>query len=389
MEITYEKLCRICLKDSNNLTDLFAFTLTKENIHGVDFLRNLTGQKLAKSNTLPNNICGQCKENVVSSFELAQLCIASETSLRNQETRRMLRKIEEEALGEEEIVIKCEILNENESLEVPQTDQFLSDGASNDTFSEPEETAQIAEELRFTTIRTKNRYQCDACQLCFNNKTKYLKHQNTHDNSKSFKCSECSQSFSKKIHLNNHLRSHIKEKDKKFSCEKCGQQFLFEYLLRQHEFKHSDKKPFPCSKCSKGVLKIHMRKHTNERPYVCDLCGMSFRQSADLKSHHRTHTGEKPVLCTICGKKMSTTGQLTVHLRSHTGEKPFTCTICSRSFTTRTILVKHERIHTGERPYVCDVCGKAFNQSSTLKTHSKTHKANTTKEKEENKASQE
>ncbi|KAJ8917490.1 hypothetical protein NQ315_005539 [Exocentrus adspersus] len=376
--ISYEKICRICLKESDYLESLFTLKFTTDETFAVDFMRKITDLKMVEANTLPSNICSQCVKDVNAAFDLTQLCIASETALRNQETRRMLREIEEEALSEEEIVIKCEDGINQENLDAHQSPCEVSHG-SGDNLSDND---SVQEDLHFTTVKLKDKYKCEVCALSFNNKTKFNQHKKTHDKSKPFKCEECLQTFSKKLHLNVHLRSHIKQEDKKFSCEMCGKQFIFEYLLKQHEYKHKEEKPFPCTKCDKGcltaesVLKIHMRKHTNERPYICDICGTAFRRSTDLKSHNRTHTGEKPVLCTICGKKMSTTGQLTIHLRTHTGEKPFSCPVCSRAFVTKTILVKHQRIHTGERPYICDICGRAFNQSSTLRTHIKIHRPN-------------
>lgn len=198
--------------------------------------------------TLPSNICGECVEDVNMAFGFVQLCIASDSSLRNQETRRMLRQIEEEALGEEEIVIKCEELIEQENLYEQQNDH-AADRLSDDNLSESEVSQ---EDLHFTTVKVKDKYKCEVCVLSFNNKTKFNKHRKTHDETKPFKCKECLQTFSKKIHLNVHLRSHIKQEDKKFSCEICGKQFTFEYLLKQHEYKHKDEKPFPCAKCNKG-----------------------------------------------------------------------------------------------------------------------------------------
>lgn len=198
--------------------------------------------------TLPSNICDRCVGDVNMAFDLVLLCIASDTSLRNQETRRMLRQIEEEALGEEEIVIKCEELVESEHLDEQQNDH-ISDRVSDDNLSENEVTQ---EDLNCAPVKINDKYKCDVCALSFNNKTKFNKHKKTHDDSKPFKCKECLQTFSKKLYLNVHLRSHIKQEDKKFSCEVCGKQFTFEYLLKQHEYKHKDEKPFPCTKCDKG-----------------------------------------------------------------------------------------------------------------------------------------
>lgn len=198
--------------------------------------------------TLPSKICDRCVGDVNSAFDLVQLCIISDSSLRNQETRRMLRQIEEEALGEEEIVIKCEELIEVENSH-EQQNGHMSDRVSDDSLSENEITR---EDLLCGAVKIKDKYKCEVCALPFNNKSKFSKHKKTHDNSKPFKCKECLQTFSKKLYLNVHLRSHIKQEDKKFSCKVCEKQFSFEYLLKQHEYKHKEEKPFPCTKCNKG-----------------------------------------------------------------------------------------------------------------------------------------
>ncbi|XP_077987015.1 uncharacterized protein LOC144441334 [Glandiceps talaboti] len=56
-----------------------------------------------------------------------------------------------------------------------------------------------------------------------------------------------------------------------------------------------------------------------------------------------------------------------------TNEKSFTCTECGKGFHQRTNLKKHTRIHTNDRLFVCTECGKGFNQSCNLRRHIRIH----------------
>lgn len=195
---------------------------------------------------LPDKICNKCTENIIISYNLVQLCIASDATLRNQETRRMLRKIEAEAL-EEDTVIRNDLAFDS----IEQTDMEFS--FPNEIKNETEACWHGVNDTEYCQIRKSgDKYLCEKCTISFTNKITYQKHLKIHDNTKPFKCVCCSQTFSKQLHLKVHLRSHIKKEDKQFVCSVCGEHFSFEYLLRQHSYKHTDEKPFPCNKCGKG-----------------------------------------------------------------------------------------------------------------------------------------
>ncbi|KAM5127079.1 uncharacterized protein ACMZJ9_020715 [Mantella aurantiaca] len=220
---------------------------------------------------------------------------------------------------------------------------------------------------------------------------------------RSFLCSECGQSFTRRDHLERHARSHTGQR---FPCVECGKCFTHKEKLNLHLQIHTGEKPYSCPECGRGFtrrerLLTHLRTHTGEKPYSCPECCKRFTQRDHLKRHEKSHAHQGSLLCPECGKCFERTsdlivhqrvhagkevfpcaecrrlfvniGQLTVHLRSHTGEKPFSCPRCDKSFSVKSTLNIHLRIHTGEKPYSCPECGKCFTQKENLKAHVKVH----------------
>lgn len=184
-----------------------------------------------------------------NTFNFIQLCVASERELRSQETQFMLRKIEAEALEEDTLVTNDQIEN---TAEIDSENVSLADEINGEIDVYTGGSKQRECQRNFKLV---DKYSCEKCLLSFNNKTKYNKHIKIHDDAKQLKCHHCPQVFLKQIHLNVHLRSHIKKEDRKYVCNNCGEHFLFEFLLKQHSFKHSVEKPFLCKKCGKGKPK--------------------------------------------------------------------------------------------------------------------------------------
>lgn len=159
-------------------------------------------------------------QKLSTAFNLVEMCISSDNFLRNE-------------TNSEDLKTNCQLeVDENEILEKAETDGCRE---------------QITDEIEFH------------------------KHDKNHDENDLFKCHECSQTFEKKLQLNVHLRSHIKEEDKKFSCKICNKLFMYEYLLKQHEYKHSDAKPYPCKVCNKGstwnICRTSIYKGVFRMPY--------------------------------------------------------------------------------------------------------------------------
>lgn len=111
-------------------------------------------------------------------------------------------------------------------------------------------------------------------------------------------------------------------------CRVCGQMFSRDCdLIRHMDEIHMGERAFKCSNCDKEFsrrnhLDIHLRIHTGERPHTCPFCKRSFAQRSNLNVHLRTHTGEKPYFCKTCGKRVAHSYHLkTCSLRRAEGKK--------------------------------------------------------------------
>ncbi|XP_041790239.1 zinc finger protein 497-like isoform X2 [Chelmon rostratus] len=173
-----------------------------------------------------------------------------------------------------------------------------------------------------------------------------------HSTSPLFFCRRCGIQFNEKEKLEEHMKTHIK--DKPYSCPDCGKRFINESYIQIHQRIHTGEKPFLCSQCGRGFhtassLKLHEMQHSGERPFACSICGKTFRINSYLTAHYQTHIKDRPFICSVCGKGYSRAEELKVHHRLHTGERPYECGQCGKSFIYRQGLRQHQRTHAGRR----------------------------------------
>nr|KAJ3417245.1 hypothetical protein HK105_001063 [Polyrhizophydium stewartii] len=116
---------------------------------------------------------------------------------------------------------------------------------------------------------------------------------------------DCSLEFDSKQELVAHVNDHIGSGRASYICEWRGCSRLLRPFTKRHKVQN------------------HVRTHTKERPFVCTIedCGKSFSRLDGLNTHIRTHSNIKPFVCSVpgCGKAYFHARSLRKHERSHTG----------------------------------------------------------------------
>ena len=112
-------------------------------------------------------------------------------------------------------------------------------------------------------------FSCEFCDSKFSLKSNRTRHvANVHQVKKPFVCRDCGKSFKLKIHLTEHiLVIHIPDEESRiYSCNMCEKKFKRQQdLLRHMKSVHFKIKPFQCEHCKlcftrKGHLEVHIKK---------------------------------------------------------------------------------------------------------------------------------
>lgn len=191
---------------------------------------------------------------------------------------------------------------------------------------------------------------------------------------KPYACPECDKSYTRKDHLQGHMRTHTG--DRPYKCSECDSTFAYNHVLKNHMRSHTGERPYKCTECDKSFhlrqhLDDHVRAHTGEKPFKCVECDAAFAVRVNLTNHVRIHTGEKPYKCTECDVAFTQSGSLVSHMKIHRGERTHKCLICDLNFTHQHTLTNHIMTHTGEKPYKCTECDYSSSVKFNVKGHIK------------------
>ncbi|KAM7346570.1 uncharacterized protein ACRADG_006446 [Cochliomyia hominivorax] len=261
------------------------------------------------------------------------------------ETSSIITDVEyiiEEAIDEEnnEDEIRETVGNKLEIENVVKKRKLNNDGRKKRT-STPQMT---------NSISRKRIYNCEICQVEFNNLQEHKKHRT-------------------EVH------------NEKFPCGICGKELKTLTSLYLHKKIHSEEPEHQCEICQKTFnqkahYQYHMKLHNNERNFKCTECEKAFITKTDLKIHQRSHTGQRPYVCNICNKDYLMMEHLKAHLLTHT-EQEFQCDICKHKFATHKTLRQHVKtIHEDDPRFKCHFCGKPFRRKHHLQYHLKLHQRN-------------
>ncbi|GJQ78680.1 putative nucleic acid-templated transcription [Trypoxylus dichotomus] len=226
---------------------------------------------------------------------------------------------------------------------------------------------------------------CTACNR-FIPFRKYETHSKQHADETSYKCDACNKEFALMYQLESHQRTQCDlyqyardMEEKPFECNSCGVTFKQSKDLEDHIQTHLKEKN-TCETCGRyfsepGAIDNHKPCRTGEKLYPCTICEKEFASVQQMKDHKRqAHRGDRPYTCNHCDKRFKLKDTRNRHILIHTGERPFLCDICEKRFRQRASLYAHIRLHTGETPYSCDKCPSKFKRQHHLKRHRKVHK---------------
>ena len=216
---------------------------------------------------------------------------------------------------------------------------------------------------------------CKTCFRCFNDIGQFQSHlTKKHTAGGPLNCKMCDKTFAVDKWVNKHyLKYHYFE----YKCKQCSQLFSTKKILRNHMNIHFDNEAFECSRClkpygSKSGLIRHSRIYHPQQ--VDDIVEIKKPKELDEEVRAMIEKNETGWICKKCGKRSTNRFTIKEHIgRIHLKRRPYICSQCGKSFLTRKMLNGHCRIHTGEKPYSCHSCGWAFSNFSTLNSHKLTH----------------
>ncbi|XP_062542175.1 zinc finger and SCAN domain-containing protein 2-like [Armigeres subalbatus] len=203
---------------------------------------------------------------------------------------------------------------------------------------------------------------CDICGATLKHKYSLEVHLSRHAGTTRFNCSYCSSSFYTKTELQNHVRS-IHTTGERWECPKCGSVFKNRKLLNQHLESHVEERNFKCDACEFAFKTLqHLRRHVStvhkSVRFNCEHCSVSYGRKDKLRMHmERAHNIQSYFICDICVRTFSDSASLDEHKNHHANPKPLECPVCLLAFENNKSYDAHACI-TYRDDYVC--CGKDF-----------------------------
>ncbi|CAJ1078731.1 zinc finger protein 142 [Xyrichtys novacula] len=257
--------------------------------------------------------------------------------------------------------------------------------------------------------------QCLTCKRYFTSKSKLHIHQLREAGEKLHRCHLCAYSAVERNAIRRHLTSvHAAENQdsQSFPCPTCGQSFLQSKALKAHMKTHnipSDSRLVSCfqegcsfqSSSNKELLKHTVEEH-GVRAVECrhHACGAVFQNETDMEAHYRTHLayhcsqcdfscsnkalflqhqrqghpGSDKLCCDFCSFVTFNPVEFEQHVgHLHASEKTHRCSQCSFVTSHKRGLKRHMLMHSGEKPHKCNLCDFRCRDESYLSKHMLTH----------------
>lgn len=157
--------------------------------------------------------------------------------------------------------------------------QKEADDADDDDEKYDDEDEQLVKSAEFIN----GRYQCKLCDKTLGSRTTLKLHIRLHIGKKLKKCSTCGHGFSKKSHLDRHLKTHLKEKRE---CNFCHAMFETYQERKAHMVAvHKDVNPMQQTK----TAIISWTQANGRKTCECMICDATFERISQLREHLDWH----------------------------------------------------------------------------------------------------
>uniref|UniRef100_A0A1A7XLI6 C2H2-type domain-containing protein n=1 Tax=Iconisemion striatum TaxID=60296 RepID=A0A1A7XLI6_9TELE len=223
-------------------------------------------------------------------------------------------------------------------------------------------------------------YECDLCKRVFT----CLKECENHVLLREcmyLACEKCERSFRTEKSLARHKKRCLRT----FKCTDCLQTFAEKNALLKHSFSHLGLLPYTClrCRCHFRLAKLYRQHKCEPERIHCVACLREFLSQEDFQQHKKDtgcwgnqelHQKPNEIRCLECGQRFETSEELKKHAGAH--QRVLKCAECGKGFRSALLLMSHMGGHAGQSPCFCQSCGLGFpyqqNYDSHLKTCGKT-----------------
>ncbi|XP_068614658.1 zinc finger protein 660 [Brachionichthys hirsutus] len=217
-------------------------------------------------------------------------------------------------------------------------------------------------------------YECDLCKRVFTSMKACEHHVQIHKGTANIKCDACGRRFSRES-----LALHRKRPcHRVLKCTDCTQTFTKKNALLKHSFSHLGLLPYTCirCRCHYRLAKLYHQHKCQPQHIHCVACLREFPSQGEFLQHKRD-TGcwgnQEPktdeIRCLECGKRFDTSEELKKHAGAH--QRVLKCAECGKGFRSALLLMSHMGGHAGKSPCLCQRCGQGFPHQQNYDSHLK------------------
>ncbi|XP_043272005.1 zinc finger protein 271-like isoform X2 [Venturia canescens] len=384
---SWSDICRVCANSNDHIIPIFEAEGAQHDLS--DKIHKYLPIRVAKTDTLPVQLCYHCAATILAWHELLEGCVNAQ---------RQLLQMQSDHSYKEQNNMKC---SENSSKEL--VDDL---GSMPLTKQELCMMDQQEEELEQSIVEEESTSRSHIEFYVKKDDTLIKRIDESNDGPvESTRCDKCDKSFSEIPQLVEHLRIEHDD-DHVYYCHCCenlfrGPEEIFYEHIRDHEREHeainneksdnllhSSSEIFAKTKICKDAptsmeddddSSVPERVTTFESPktktsYMCEFCGKTYNSLLNLRTHQiNVHAGLKLFMCDFCERNLASESALENHRRSHTKESPYQCEYCDKKFRTANSMYAHQRIHEDRKPYVCTKCDERYLTKKCLTEHLRKH----------------